>query len=73
MAAKSFRCPRCQNEYDDQRLPMLFTRCPHCGSLILEQMFVRIVIPLRSVAWERTGRTRQCATIGVGNLTPKAE
>ena len=30
------RCPRCQNEYDDPRLPMLFTRCPHCGSLILE-------------------------------------
>ena len=59
----SFRCPRCQSEYDaDPRLSMLCTYCPHCGSSVWEQMCVRIVIPLKSAAWERAwegGRASQ--------------
>ena len=63
-----FRCPRCQSEYNaDPRLPMLFTYCPQCGSSLWAQMFVRIVIPLRSVAWELAWgeRASQPTTIAV--------
>jgi len=66
----SFRCPRCQSEYDaDPRLSMLCTYCPHCGSSVWEQMFVRIVIPLRSVAWELAwgGRANQPTSFEIGH------